>query len=880
MDYTIRATANTPALIIYLLDISASMNASLGDSTRIEFINNFVEEITYEMVFRSITGTIIMPRYHLAIFAYNDQVYDVLDGVKTIVQLADEGLPKFHASGGTNTQAGFQAVEDLLSEILPYIQDNPAPMVCHITDGNDSSPPPAPIIKKIMQMKTKDGTVLVQNVFIGETTTSNAISDPYSWSGIQPSALTNEYAQVLLQYSSPLPASYAKELLSYGYNVQPEVPMMFSAESVNILRLTFTVSGDTSIININDGTFKGSTFGGEAHNIRHHTINNSRNIRQKNTIVNTGFSSYTPSSEIISPNNSLRKSWVYYFWLEIGNIIFGSIEKTETRLETEDFPDNSLFDVILFFFDEEIECIADMNHGTVQLMPDGSIQVIKQATFVPDLLPNDTTLHQKRLFFPVATPATAGTYRLRCNLYYQNYLLQSRLITAKVTDTEQTFKDPVLTSEVDYIISRSLLLEHLQQLEPNTLSIMLNGNAEGTHNFHFSGKKKGHIFNNSSTLSGDALQQVINLTREALREIAWQGGGTYTQDKPYRYEKPISDEAFRLDLIKLADQGYSAYDIIISRLAGDTQTSFRLQEIMKAHGQIQIALKEFAQYIVPLSTIYDYPLQTGLLPSVYTICPQFLEDQKAGHNLADCTCFQGNCPSYGQTTVICPSGFWGYRHSIGMPISIGTGPDAPTHLIYRQKPRMAVGVSTDKELTRRAKHVQTLQDMPIDWEYSDTLNDTLTMLKNTEAQIVYFYCHGGLNHRGKPYLVLGDTDSDWFLRPLLRTEQIVWDKYRPLVFINGCHTAALEPEQAMELVSGFVETSQAAGVIGTEITIFETLATTFAESCFEQFLSEGKTIGQAVRHARLELLRQSNPLGLVYIPYVMPSLRLLQQFWA
>ena len=37
----------------------------------------------------------------------------------------------------------------------------------------------------------------------------------------------------------------------------------------------------------------------------------------------------------------------------------------------------------------------------------------------------------------------------------------------------------------------------------------------------------------------------------------------------------------------------------------------------------------------------------------------------------------------------------------------------------------------------------------------------------------------------------------------------------------------------------------------------------------------GQSIGAAVRGARLALLKQGNPLGLIYIPFVVPGLRLI-----
>ena len=93
---------------------------------------------------------------------------------------------------------------------------------------------------------------------------------------------------------------------------------------------------------------------------------------------------------------------------------------------------------------------------------------------------------------------------------------------------------------------------------------------------------------------------------------------------------------------------------------------------------------------------------------------------------------------------------------------------------------------------------------------------------------------------------------------------------RPLVFINGCHTTALTPERALDLVTSFVENANAAGVIGTEITIFEPLACEFAEHSLKWFL-DGEPIGECVRRARVALLAKHNPLGLVYIPFVLGS---------
>ena len=106
--------------------------------------------------------------------------------------------------------------------------------------------------------------------------------------------------------------------------------------------------------------------------------------------------------------------------------------------------------------------------------------------------------------------------------------------------------------------------------------------------------------------------------------------------------------------------------------------------------------------------------------------------------------------------------------------------------------------------------------------------------------------------------------------------QITEPETADIVFINGCHTTDLDPEQTINLVEAFVRRG-GVGVIGTEITIFEPLACSFAEECLRQFMVEKLSIGEAIRKSRLKLLKEGNPLGLVYTPFVLPSLHILEQ---
>jgi hypothetical protein len=126
---------------------------------------------------------------------------------------------------------------------------------------------------------------------------------------------------------------------------------------------------------------------------------------------------------------------------------------------------------------------------------------------------------------------------------------------------------------------------------------------------------------------------------------------------------------------------------------------------------------------------------------------------------------------------------------------------------------------------------------------------------------------------GQPDLQVGPLVELGITRDNIRHQRIRWTEPRPLVFINGCQSGAVEPELALDLVSGFVSTAGAAGVIGTEITVFEPLARAIAESVVTAFLA-GTPIGRAMRYARLGLLSEGNPLGLAYLTFALASLAL------
>lgn len=245
-DYTIVATTRTPALIIYLFDISGSMVESFEGSTRIEHLNAAIESTLSRMIQRSIKGEVIAARYRLAMAAYSDSVFDMLNGVETIAQVAPRGFPRLSPTNSTNTYAAFAWARDLLLRELPGQAGKPAPLVCHLTDGHFTSEDPEPIAREIMQMRTADGNVLVENIYLGEKLTSYSIKDAKSWQGLtDASDLQDPYARKLFNMSSALPASYAEMIQVEGYSLHEGSRMLIPGASKELVELAFVMSGAT-----------------------------------------------------------------------------------------------------------------------------------------------------------------------------------------------------------------------------------------------------------------------------------------------------------------------------------------------------------------------------------------------------------------------------------------------------------------------------------------------------------------------------------------------------------------------------------------------------------------------------------------------------------
>ena len=593
----------------------------------------------------------------------------------------------------------------------------------------------------------------------------------------------------------------------------------------------------------------------------------------RQTVVNTGFSLPGSPDTPTGKRRTLACGTDYLYWVETGPLQEGSIEFKPTALPA--LPAKAALTVTLAGFSDGLITVPGADIGEIEVQPDGSARVTRQPLLSTGVLPQSGRL-DRRLFFPVRTPPTPGTYRMRCNIYHGQVLIQSREIRARVTPvSEKVSQGPqALRSVLDYNLSGTLDGAQLSRLGEHRLSILLNESGKGSHSLHLFGTNgKERWKNDDIRFQSGELQTMVEDARKKLRKASWGHEEEWEKGWEYLYGRNGKDiHRLKKDICRMAWWGREFYESLWPRMAGNEDKQKAFEEALAAPGLIQLAMKESAQSILPLAMVYDYPLDPDPNLEHKELCPTFTDALKKGIPLQDTACFQGRCPSRGNETILCPSGFWGFRHAVGMPISVPEAMDAPSSIPVKGKLRITMAVSTTLDLLD--DHVKKIRGIRGDaeWFCAASRNRVMAGLWN-QPHLVYFYCHG-LTAGGSPYLQIGTPEKPEFI---YRTDfgrlGAAWRDVRPLVFINGCHTTATDPLGAYSLSQQLVVNARSAGAIGTEISVFEPLAAAFAEECLRLFLN-GESIGWAIRNARLKILADGNPLGLVYIPFVVAGLQL------
>ncbi|HEY5784972.1 MAG TPA: hypothetical protein VIT65_09355 [Microlunatus sp.] len=498
-------------------------------------------------------------------------------------------------------------------------------------------------------------------------------------------------------------------------------------------------------------------------------------------------------------------------------------------------------------------------------------------------------------------------WRVRIGIYRDNLLLQSVLVAAApdLVDErpgrrrlllarnlglapEEITDDLTWYARTEYTLTAGELGDP-PPLERRVLSIAAN-TLDDVPALMF----KGHDRVAVDRLPGD-VDKTVQLVRDELRRaatpvvdgvilpgVAFYGFGPDNTDTQGRFDEVMSALAWRGSVLyeKLIRQ--DAREEIDATLGPDRSAAVPGSVINVPHLLID--------HVLPWALVYDrsydpgktedadeHPLEhiacraleNGELPQrcgTHPACPLHPDGLRRRSD--------ADQPLVDQETVACPRHFWGFRHVIETPAN---QPGRPAATVAGDGP-VSVGIGLHDGLTFTDRHLDALSALlntsgEVRWR--EGRRDALRRLIQDQLDIdlIYLYCHAGtvdgdevlkVQSAGKPEGLLAATN--------LGGKRF---DHRPLIFVNGCQSVGFSPKTLSPFVTTLITDRAASGLIGTEIDVWEQLATEVATTFLEAFARPPwMAAGPALRRTRLSLLAKGNPLGLIYTLYALADLRL------
>jgi hypothetical protein len=483
---------------------------------------------------------------------------------------------------------------------------------------------------------------------------------------------------------------------------------------------------------------------------------------------------------------------------------------------------------------------------------------------------------RKYLYFYLRAPNGRTEARARIGYYYRNHLVQAQVLHADVGQGDGAYR-----IEVDYTLSVSLVgLEELPA-RPQ-LSVLTNDNLDGKHQIVLrSSDNGGQVLGGPCTYEIDqyAVGHLIAAMREVLRRASFA---------PVR-KKRKKDQLAR-DLGELAPLGWQLWSAIVApRFHEVYDVLDRFEGVV-----LQVSRPATSSYAFPWGLIYDIPL---LSDAELHVCPLVDKWDGVSAMVARGVRCCPEAPDGHAENTLCPFGFWGYRY----PIEQLSSTDSPITEIRlpRDGAFDVVAIETERGVKAEvlAAHIGDLRRLLVSAFPRARLREARNRagareLLGIDTPLVYMYCHGerpGISTPGVPSAIrreqtylgidgnekLTPTDiAGWVLQWRRDEGRKVWDRVRPLIFVNACHSAEINPDTLVSYLDAFVGTANAAGVIGTEVKVDQHLAMDVAAQ-FLRRLFQGWTVDNAMHAVRTDYLASGNLLGLVYTSYCMADLSLV-----
>ncbi|MBK9034796.1 MAG: CHAT domain-containing protein [Myxococcales bacterium] len=488
-----------------------------------------------------------------------------------------------------------------------------------------------------------------------------------------------------------------------------------------------------------------------------------------------------------------------------------------------------------------------------------------------------------------ATPRQPGRLSIRAALFVRDHLIASVVLHTTVGADAGTVRQ-----RCDWNVA---LQPGFADLPAPARTLIFNEAATGTHWLAAYSRAGGAMPGAAPwplELDPLAVQAATDLARNRLGFV--QGsrtalgqvlGGVGAQGQPlprpsYAFAGPRdhANEQGRADAIAaLAAAGRQLYADLIENALGANGP--RTQDEVLAEFQatlagddhlLQIARCHVGGATVPWALAYDLPLDAG---ATTPLCQHFIDDSRADPTIVDrpASCAaRATCPAVtAPGSAVCPFGFWGMRLELEEPPYqvAGTQPPALGVVQIASASLPAAVTIAPHEFACLAAHFTALRGVAT---IAATTPATaraavLEQLKRGDEPLVYFFCHGDQTALGFALRVGPQQWKEYIYTSDLPVGPAGWTWHRrtPLVFLNGCDTAAFDANNLSQFIQRFRRLG-AVGVIGTAIEVFTDVATVVGRELLER-LARGERVGAAMLAMRRSLLRDLNPMGLAYAAY-------------
>lgn len=204
-----------PGHVVILLDVSESMALVQAGRRRIEVVSEALAEIPR---LAAVPGGGEKPgvrsRFKVAIVVYSNRPFTALDFAWAH---RVSRAPVVKPGGKPNAFEAFRVARGLLTRAVASAGSGPAPVLLHISGGRYAyGGSPAGLVRRIQDLQTAEGRIVVLQAFMGETA-HHALRNLPRWPGINRPEDVDQlyenrqdaaYARELFEMSSSTPAGY------------------------------------------------------------------------------------------------------------------------------------------------------------------------------------------------------------------------------------------------------------------------------------------------------------------------------------------------------------------------------------------------------------------------------------------------------------------------------------------------------------------------------------------------------------------------------------------------------------------------------------------------------------------------------------------------